>query len=139
METLLSILHVVTAVFIIGPIAIIPMTALRFLRTGDTARSAATAKTVRILSYLSLIVVVTGFGVMGMADPRYHLSITTPWVLASLVLYAISLVLTLVVVVPALQGAQPRTGRSAYSRAAAGSGIATVCLLAVVVLMVWKP
>ena len=76
---------------------------------------------------------------MGMAEPRYHLSITTPWVLASLVLYAISLLLTLAVVVPALQDAHPRMGHSAYSRALAGSGIATACLLAVVVLMVWKP
>lgn len=36
METLFSILHVVSAVFIVGPIAIMPMSALRSLRTGDT-------------------------------------------------------------------------------------------------------
>lgn len=77
MDILFNILHVVSAVFIIGPIAIMPMAALRSLRHGDNERSIKTGKSVRLLSYLSLIVVVTGFGVMGMADPKYDLTITT--------------------------------------------------------------
>lgn len=44
MDLLFGILHVATAVFIIGPIAIIPMTGLRALRTGDAARATASAK-----------------------------------------------------------------------------------------------
>lgn len=85
MDLLFSILHVATAVFIIGPIAIIPMTGLRKLRTGDTTRATASSKSLRLLTYLSLLVVVTGFGVMGMATPKYDSSITTPWVLGSLI------------------------------------------------------
>ena len=135
MDTLFGILHVVTAVFIIGPIAIMPMASLRALRSGNSTGAAASAKGIRLLGYLSLITVVTGFGVMGMADPRYALSITTPWILASLILYVVAALLTLAVVVPAFQHA----GQRSYARAAAGSGIATLCLLAVVVLMVWKP
>lgn len=140
METLFSILHVVSAVFIVGPIAILPMAALRSLRTGDTHRAVASAKSIRLLSYLSLIIVITGFGVMGMADPKYNLSITTPWVLTSLILYAVALLATLIVTVPALQHAnsqQPQT--SAYIRAVTSSTVATLSLVAVVVLMVWKP
>jgi len=139
MQTLFSILHVLAAVFIVGPIAIMSMAALRTLRTGDTARAAATAKSIRLLSYLSLIVVITGFGVMGMADPEYDLTITTPWVLASLILYAVALLATLAITVPALRHADRSARTSACARTVVSSGIATLCLAAAVVLMVWKP
>jgi uncharacterized membrane protein len=139
METIFSILHVVAAVFIVGPLAIAPMTALRTLRTGNTKQAVTAAKTIRLFSYLSLVVVVTGFGVMGMADPKYDLTITTPWVLTSLILYAVALLATLAITVPALQTADGDTRASAYARATTSSGIATLCLTAVVVLMVWKP
>ena len=38
MDTILNILHVATAVFIIGPMAILPMTALRTIALGRPAR-----------------------------------------------------------------------------------------------------
>ncbi|TIH27066.1 DUF2269 family protein [Subtercola vilae] len=139
MGTIFSILHVVATVFIVGPLAIMPMTALRTLRTGDTARAATAAKSLRLFSYLSLIVVITGFGVMGMSDPKYNLTITTPWVLASLIFYAVALLTTLIVTVPALQHADRGALTSAYARTAVSSGLAAFCLTAVVVLMVWKP
>jgi len=139
MDILISILHVTSAVFVVGPMAIIPMATLRSLRHGDNERSLKSGKSIRLLSYLSLIVVVTGFGVMGMADPEYDLSITTPWVLASLVLYVVALLATLLVTVPALLQAGRATARSSYTRASISSCIATLCLVVVVVLMVWKP
>lgn len=139
MDLLFSILHVATAVFIIGPIAIMPMTGLRALRTGDSARATASAKSLRLLTYLSLLVVVTGFGVMGMADPKYDLSITTPWVLGSLILYVIAAALTLAIVVPAYLRPERRGPKQRYTRVAVSSGIAAISLVAVVVLMVWKP
>ena len=74
-----------------------------------------------------------------MADPKYDLTITTPWVLTSLILYAVALLATLAITVPALQTADGDTRASAYARATTSSGIATLCLTAVVVLMVWKP
>ena len=139
MDLLFGILHVATAVFIIGPIAIIPMTGLRALRTGAAARATASAKSVLLLTYLSVLVVVTGFGVMGMADPKYDLSITTPWVLGSLILYVIAVALTLGIVIPTYLHPERREPKQRYIRAAASSGIATISLVAIVVLMVWKP
>ena len=41
METVLNVLHVLAAVFIIGPMAILPMTAMRAIRGGDGAQCAA--------------------------------------------------------------------------------------------------
>lgn len=139
MDLLFSIVHVATAVFIIGPIAIMPMTGLRALRTGDTARATASAKSLRLLTYLSLLVVVTEFGVMGMADPKYDLSITTPWVLGSLILYVIAAALTLGIVIPTYLHPERRGPHQRYTRVAVSSGIAAISLVAVVVLMVWKP
>ena len=144
MATLLNILHVAGAVFLVGPMAILPMTGLRALRSGDARQVSNLARSTFVFSLLSLLVVVFGFGVMGLADPKFHLSLGTPWILWSLILYAVALVLNLLVVVPAMRtaaeglegGEKPRAG---YGRIAGTSGVATLLLVAVVILMVWKP
>jgi uncharacterized membrane protein len=102
------------------------------------------ARSTFVFSLLSLLVVVFGFGVMGLADERSHLSFATPWILWSLILYAIALVLNLLVVVPAMRTAaegleRGEAARAGYGRIAGASGVATLLLVAVVVLMVWKP
>lgn len=148
METLFAVLHVVSAVFIVGPMAILPMTAMRAVRAGNGGQVAVLAKSTNLISLLSLLVVFFGFGVMGLADKKYDLSIVTPWILWSIVLYVIALGLTLFLVVPtmrraaeALQAADTAQGGEAltYPAIAAGSGVASLLLVAVVVLMVWKP
>lgn len=145
METLFSILHVVGAVFIVGPMAIVPMSGLRAVRAGEGAQATMLARTVTIFSYLSLIVVVFGFALLGVSDPKDNLSLATPWIWISILAYAIALALTLALVAPALR----RSGRqlvkgeqvasSTYPRISAGSGVASLLLLTVVVLMVWRP
>lgn len=145
MDTLFSILHVATAVFIVGPMAILPMTGLRAIRSGNSAQVATLAKSVFVFSLISLVVVVLGFGLLGMSDPKYHLSFATSWIWISTVAYLIALVLNLFVVVPALRKASSEvskdgSGKTArYPQIAAGSGIVSILLLLVVVLMVWKP
>lgn len=144
MDTVFSVLHVLGAVFIIGPMAILPMTAMRALRTGNHAQVGVLAKSTMIFSYLSLIVFVLGFGLVGMADPKYNLSVTTPWVLWSIILYVIAVVLSLVVVVPAMRraaasGSGDSVAVSKSPAISAGSGIVSLLLVIVVVLMVWKP
>ncbi len=166
MDTLFDVLHVVTAVFIVGPMAILPMTALRSLRSGNSAQVATLAKSTNIFTLLSLLVVLFGFGVLGMSDPKYNLSVTTPWVLTSIILYALALALSLFVVVPSLRAAAeqlatattsadatggvaavpaPGTARreddrvGGYGKIAGSSGLVSLLLVAVVVLMVWKP
>lgn len=147
METLFAVLHVVSAVFIVGPMAILPMTAMRAVRAGNAGQVEVLAKSTNLISLLSLLVVFFGFGVMGLADKKYGLSITTPWILWSLILYVIALGLTLFLVVPtmrraaeAIRGAEAGQAEpSRYPAIAAGSGVASLLLVAVVVLMVWKP
>ncbi|MBG0738117.1 DUF2269 family protein [Paeniglutamicibacter antarcticus] len=164
METLLNVLHVVTAVFLIGPMAILPMSAMRMLRNGRKSEVASLAKSTNIFTLLSLLVVVFGFGVLGMSDPKYHLSVTTGWVLISIIAYVVALALNLFVVVPAMRKAAdslqvvaagnvsagnefapdggetaPVQARTGYPQIAISSGVVTLLLVLVVVLMVWKP
>ncbi|MGH3423874.1 MAG: DUF2269 family protein [Nocardioidaceae bacterium] len=142
METVLVVLHVLTAVFLVGPMAVLPMVALRDLRTGQGTQAAALGRSTFVFSVASVIVAILGFGVLGMSDPKYDLSVATPWVLASLIMYVVALVLDLAVVVPALRragGSGPEESGGDYSRIAMSSGVVAVLLIAVVVLMVWKP
>jgi len=150
METLFAVLHVVSAVFIVGPMAILPMTAMRAVRAGNASQVSTLAKSTNLLSLLSILVVFFGFGVMGLADKKYELSVTTPWILWSIIAYVVALGLTLFVVVPTMRRAaeeletaaaatapgQPSRG---YPAIAAASGVASLLLVVVVVLMVWKP
>lgn len=138
METAFGVLHVLAAVFLIGPMAILPHLAMRELRTGNGAQAAALGRSTNVFSLLSLIVIFFGFGLMGVSD--HDLSITTTWILASLIVYVVALALTLAVIVPALRGAAEAGNRdNAYKRVAMSSGIVTLLLLAAVALMVWKP
>jgi uncharacterized membrane protein len=150
MGTVLNVLHVVGAVFLAGPMAILPMSAMRALRAGERGQVASLARSTSVFSLLSILVVVFGFGLLGVADERVHLSITTPWILISLILYAIALLVNLFIVVPAMRTAAestpvgsgspaPASDRPLYGRIAGGSGVSALLLVAVVVLMVWKP
>ncbi|MCQ9164896.1 MULTISPECIES: DUF2269 family protein [unclassified Arthrobacter] len=155
----MNVLHVVAAVFLVGPMAILPMTALRSLRARDSGQVRALSKSVNLYTLLSLIVVFFGFGALGLAGKSHNLSVTTPWILISILLYIVALILNLAVVVPALRRAAdelpdggPAGGNAGagdggaaalrtkeYPRVAMGSGISALLLVAVVVLMVWKP
>jgi uncharacterized membrane protein len=160
MDTLFAVLHVVTAVFIVGPMAIIPMTAMRAVHAGNASQVRTLAKSTNLLSLLSLLTVVFGFGAMGMSDPKFKLSVTTPWILWSIIAYIVALGLTLFVVVPAMRKAADALDTvpagvpadvstpaaeaadlesRGYPAIAAASGVASLLLILVVVLMVWKP
>ena len=164
MSVFLAVLHVVSGVFIVGPMAILPMIGLRALRSRQPAQVAALAKSVTVFTLLSLVVVFFGFGPLGMSGPGSDYSFASTWIWLSssslslslplsslsslsLVLYVIAVALDLFVVVPALRSAAQSLeagtadgGRAAgYSRISAGSGTVALLLIVIVVLMVWKP
>src|SRR3712207_9226340 len=122
MDTLLTVLHVVTAVFLVGPMAILPMTALRAVRAGEWSTVAILARSTRVFSLASLLVAVLGFGVVGTADEEFDLSVTTDWVLISIVLYLVALALSLALVVPSMTKAVAalEEGRGEAARAPYG-------------------
>ncbi|HMM82540.1 MAG TPA: DUF2269 family protein [Terrimesophilobacter sp.] len=141
MSTIFAILHVATAVFIVGPMAILPMTAMRSLRAGQAGQVRTLAKSTTVFTLLSLIPFLVGFGLMGM----YKIPFDRTWVWLSIVLYLVAFVIALVLVVPAMRRAaallegSESTAPSGYGMIAGGSGVVSLLLLAVVVLMAWKP
>ena len=154
MNELFNVLHVVTAVFIVGPLAILPMTALRALRSGNGAQVSTLATSTSVFGRLSILVVLLGFAVMGTSDPKYGLTFLTPWILWSLILWVVAAVVSEALVVPSMRKAAAALGATAgagtssgnasaasqyYGRIAGGSGVVSLLLVAVVVLMVWKP
>jgi uncharacterized membrane protein len=149
MEILFNTLHIVAAVFIVGPMAILPMTAMRSIRAGEAGQVRAIAKSVNLFTLLSIIVAFFGFGALGVSDPEDKFSFASTWVWLSLIAYAIALVINLFVVVPAMKAAAealaagstaaPGARVAGYSRVAMGSGISSLLLVIVVVLMVAKP
>lgn len=152
MNTLFAVLHVVTAVFVVGPMAILPMTAMRAARSRNGAQVGALATATSTFSLLSLIVFLLGFAVLGMSDPKDHYSFASAWIVWSMILYVVALAVNLFVTVPAMkrvagavtastspEGSVSTSLPSGYGAIAGASGIATLLLVAVVVLMVWKP
>lgn len=145
MNTVLSILHVASAIFIIGPMAILPMTGLRALRSGSGTQVRTLAKSTSIFTWLSLLVIVFGFGIVGTVGQDWGISITTSWILWSIILYALAFALAMFVVAQMnkaaieIDGAAPGTKPVGYGAIAASSGVAALLLAAVVVLMVWRP
>lgn len=139
--------HVLTTVFLIGPMAVLPMMALRSLRTGDGPALLRSARSTMIVAIGSLLVVMFGFAVQGMSpwDPKPTLG--TSWILWSLIAYLVALAICLVAVVPALrsvgerlmEGATAAVRPNDYRRITIAAGLMSVLLVVVVVLMVVKP
>jgi uncharacterized membrane protein len=151
MSTLLVTLHVVGAVFIVGPMVVLPMIALSSIRARSANVVTRLAKTTNLFSMLSVVVFALGFGALAFASPKDNLTVFTPWISGSVILYLAAASLSLFVTVPAMRTeaialaarAAQRERTSVVSRGyrliAWSSGFAALGLLAVVVLMVWKP
>ena len=150
METVVFALHVVAAVFIVGPMAILPMTAMRAIRAGEGGQVGVLAQSTFLFSLLSLLVAVLGFGVIGANGDGTNgdgTTFTTSWVLVSIILYVVALALNLFAVVPALRSAaehmvDPATQelqKPDYRRITIGSGVVTLLLVVITVLMAWHP
>jgi len=140
---LITSLHVIAAVFLIGPLVFAASASPRALRSG--AESLGTlkflAKTTQVYGYASLLVVV-----LGMANVRRSNGITfsQTWVWLSLVLTVVAIGIFVLLVAPAQKAAATdiTEGRSPAGRLpliAAGSGIASLALAVVVFLMIYKP
>jgi uncharacterized membrane protein len=141
MRHLLLALHLLFAIFAVGPLVGAASIAGRGVRAGDGPAVAATARTVRIYGYVSLLVPVLG---MSLVRPKWDAKFSYPWVWVSLVLYLIALALTLGLLAPSLAKAgtaisagNPANGFAARV-AAAGGGIALLYAV-IVFLMVYKP
>ncbi len=148
MYNLLYALHMLFAVFVIGPLVHAATTAGRGVRHGDAAATATAVRTVRIYAYASLLVVAVGMGLMSADDPDHpgHKvgQIGQTWIWVSLVLWVVAVAIVLLVLVPALTSVAARIGRqesvvSSTGRVAASGGVIGLIFAVIVVLMVYRP
>ena len=145
MFKILLALHVLFAIFAIGPLVGAVTTAGRGIRQGDGAATAAAARTTRVYAYASLLVVILGFGLM--STKRHGKTIADfgdTWIWLSVVLWLLAVALTLAVVVPTLDKVTELIGRqesvvSLTARVSAAGGVVAVLFAVIVFLMVYRP
>jgi uncharacterized membrane protein len=140
---LVTSLHVIAAVFLLGPLVFAASSSPRALRAGAEGLGTLRflAKTTRLYGYASLLVVI-----LGMANVRRSngIEFSQTWVWLSLILTVGAIALFVLLVAPA-QAAAVADIEAEESPArrlpliAAGSGIASLALLVVVFLMIYKP
>lgn len=142
---LLLALHLLTAVFLVGPAALAAMTSPRLVRAGDSTGLRAAARSTRLYTLGSLLTVVLGSALVAVSgDGTSEWSMGDLWVSASYALWFVAVALVLLVVVPAQEAAAEaleggQDAASSAGRIAAGAGVAALCWAAIVVLMVYKP
>jgi uncharacterized membrane protein len=148
MFKILLALHLLFAVFAVGPLVHAATSAARGVRTGDAAATASSARVLRIYSYASLLVVILGLGLMSAKPPhggRKHVAeIGDTWIWLSLVLWVLAVATVLAVVVPALNQASERLGQqqpvaALTGRVAASGGAVGLIFAVIVFLMVYQP
>jgi hypothetical protein len=140
-------LHLLFAIFAIGPLVHAATTAARGVRHADAAATAYSARMARIYAYASVLVVIFGFALMSSTSPFTHDEVaqfSETWIWLSLLLWLISVALVLGAVAPALDRATKQItaggqARELTGRIAAGGGTAGILLAAVVFLMVYQP
>jgi uncharacterized membrane protein len=138
-------LHLVLAVFVIGPLVWAATTAGRGVRHGDGAATASSARVLRIYAYVSVLVVGVGFALMSQkAHGQRIAEFSDTWIWLSLLLWAIAVGVVLLVVVPTLDRATKLIEAqdsviTLTARVAASGGVVGLLFVAIVVLMAYKP
>jgi len=139
-------LHLVFAVFAVGPLVHAATTAGRGVRRGDGAATAASARMLRVYSAASVLVILAGGALMSRkdADGQHLAEIGDTWIWLSLVLWGVAIGIVLLVLVPALTKVTQAIERqesvvSQTAKIAAAGGVVGVLFAAVVTLMAYKP
>ena len=144
MFKILLALHLLTAIFVIGPLVHIATTAVRGLRKGDATATAAAERGTRIYGALSIVVVILGFGLMSAKSPYTHQAVADfgdLWIWLSVLLWLVAAALALFVIVPTLEraAASVESAPSLVGKVAASGGIVGILFAVIVFLMVYRP
>ena len=147
MYKLLLFLHLLAAIFAVGPLVGVATTASRALKTPDADAARSAARTVKVYSYASVVVVLFGFGLMSADAPgtsQHVAEFGDTWILLSIVFWGASVAVTLGGLVPALQHAattitEGGSVSTITGRVAAFGGATGLLYAAIVLLMVYQP
>ncbi len=148
MFKLLLFLHLLAAVFAIGPLVGAASSAARALRTSDAAAATSAARTVKIYSYASVVVVVLGFGLMSAKVPgsstEHVADFGETWIWLSVAFWGAAIAVALGGLEPALRQAattieQGSPVATMTGRVAAFGGATALLYAVIVALMVYQP
>ena len=150
MFKILLALHLVLAVFAIGPLVHAATTAGRGVRTGNGEATAGSARLLKIYGYASVLVVAVGFALMNAtvpfrgADHAKAGEVGDTWIWLSVVLWVAALGIVLGVLVPTLEKASTAIAAehsvvTLTGRVAAGGGVVALIFVGIVFLMVYRP
>jgi hypothetical protein len=138
-------LHLLFAIFAIGPLVHAATTAARGIRHGDAKATAYSARMARIYAYASVLVVVFGFAVMSAKrNGKQVAEFSETWIWLSALLWLAAVAVVLGVLVPSLDKATAAIGdqqppTSLTTRVAASGGGVGVVFAVIVFLMVYRP
>jgi uncharacterized membrane protein len=145
---LLLFLHLLAAVFAIGPLVGAATSASRALRTPDAGAAASAARTLKVYSFGSIAVVVLGLGLMSAKAPwdssEHVADFGDTWIWLSLLLWIIAMGITLRGLEPILRraAAEITSGQPVATltgRVAALGGVVALIYAGIVALMVFQP
>jgi uncharacterized membrane protein len=145
---LLLFLHLLAVVFAIGPLVGAATTASRALRSSDAGAAMSAARVVRLYSYVSVVVVILGMGLMSQKAPwdKSHevADLGDTWIWLALLLWVGAMALSLGVLAPSLTKAAAEIGGSGsaqplVARVAATGGAIGLVYAVIVLLMVYQP
>jgi hypothetical protein len=141
-------LHLLFAIFAVGPLVHAATTAGRGVRKGDGVATASAARMLRIYSYASVLVIIAGMALMSMDDPydkgKKIGEFSQAWIWLSLLLWLVAIALVLAVIVPTLTKVTRMIGEqqsvvTLTGRVAAAGGAVGVIFAVIVFLMVYQP
>jgi hypothetical protein len=138
-------LHLLFAIFAIGPLVHAATTAGRGVRTGDRSATASSSRLLKIYGYASLVVVIAGFGLMSAKRHGQKVAeFSQTWIWLSTVLWLVAVGLVLGLVVPTLDRATELIGREESVapltvKVAIAGGVVGAVFAVIVFLMVYQP
>lgn len=135
MRTFVLTVHVVLAIFLIGPIVAAANQAPRALRDGDAGALRVIARTLTIYGWASPAVGLVGFGLV---QERYGNEFSDGWLIASIILFVGASAIVLARLAPwarrAAGGVTVPPGP-----VAALAGVTSLAYVVIAILMVWQP
>ncbi|MDP9091391.1 MAG: hypothetical protein M3N95_00185 [Actinomycetota bacterium] len=145
MFRILFALHLIFAIFTVGPLVHAVTTATRGLRQADAHATAYAARMARIYSGASVLVIIFGVGVATSKDGGKRVAqFSDTWIWLSALLWVLAGALTSAVIAPTLDQATRQIGEQKSVAplttrvAVSGAGVAAI-FVTIVFLMVYKP
>jgi uncharacterized membrane protein len=134
-------LHVIAAIFLLGPLVFATSATPRAIRSGGADTLRFLARTSSIYTYASILVLILG---AANVQSRYGYSFGQTWIWLSLVLFVLALGLVIALVLPAQKRALKllEAGQDATKQLpviAAAGGTAALAIAAIAFLMIYQP